>query len=346
MRAVLFAGFGEVPELATVPDPACPSAGIIVEVAATGLCRSDWHGWMGHDADIVVPHVPGHEFAGTVSAVGPAVRSCHIGDRVTAPFVCACGQCPTCLRGDFQVCERQTQPGFTGWGSFADYVVVDNADVNVVPLPDELDFVTAASLGCRYATAYRAVVRRGSAAPGEWLAVHGCGGVGLAAVQVAVAQGNQVVAVDTSTAARELALAFGATFALDPADVSVATAIRELTGGGAAASLDALGNPATFADSVRCLRRRGTHVQVGLAAGIGAIPESIVAAMIAGELQLVGSHGMAARDYPELIARIATGELDPSRLVQRTITLEDAGGELAAMGSRPGAGITVIDMSA
>jgi D-arabinose 1-dehydrogenase-like Zn-dependent alcohol dehydrogenase len=346
VRAVRYSAFGVLPELATVPEPDCPAAGIVVKVVATGLCRSDWHGWMGHDPDIALPHVPGHEFAGVVSAVGSAVRNCRVGDRITAPFVCACGNCATCLRGDFQVCERQTQPGFTQWGSFAEFVAVDNADVNVVALPDSLDFGTAASLGCRFATAYRAVVHRAAVAPGEWLAVHGCGGVGLAAVMIAVAQGNRVVAVDTSAAARELARAFGASAVLDPADGSVVAAIRELTGGGAAASLDALGSPSTFGDSVRCLRPRGTHVQVGLAAGIGAVPESIVAAVIAGELQLVGSHGMAARDYPELLARIAAGELDPARLVRRMIGLKQAPAELATMGSRPGAGITVIEISA
>ncbi len=189
-------------------------------------------------------------------------------------------------------------------------------------------------------------MHRAAAAPGEWLAVHGCGGVGLAAVMIAVAQGNRVIAVDTSGAARALASSFGAAAALDPAQAPVVPAIRELTGGGAAASLDALGSASTFLDSVGCLRPRGTHVQVGLAAGIGAVPESVVAAVIAGELQLVGSHGMAARDYPELLARIAAGELDPARLVQRIIGLDQAPAELATMGSRPGAGITVIEISA
>jgi alcohol dehydrogenase len=343
---VLFSAFGVLPELTTVPEPGCPAAGILVEVAASGLCRSDWHGWVGHDPDIALPHVPGHEFAGVVSAVGPEVRSCQVGDRVTVPFVSACGTCPTCMRGDLQVCERQTQPGFTHWGSFAEYVAIENAEVNVVVLPDSLDFATAASLGCRFATAYRAVVHRAAIPPGDWLAVHGCGGVGLAAVMTAVAQGNRVVAIDTSPAARDLARAFGASAVLDPADGPVVAAIRELTGGGAAASLDALGSPPTFHDSVRCLRPRGTHVQVGLAAGIGAVPESILAAVIAGELQLVGSHGMAARDYRELLDRIASGELDPARLVQRTIGLREAPQELATMGSRAGAGITVIEISA
>ena len=198
MRAVRVDAFGVVPTVLDVPDPSCPRDGVVVRVEATGLCRSDWHGWVGHDPDIRLPHVPGHEFAGVVVEVGPAVRSCRVGDRVTAPFVCACGTCPTCRRGDHQICERQQQPGFTYWGSFATYVVVPVADVNAVPLPDELPFDTAAALGCRFATAYRAFHAHARVPTGGWLAVHGCGGVGLSAVLIAVAAGVRVVAVDPS----------------------------------------------------------------------------------------------------------------------------------------------------
>nr|BFE83119.1 hypothetical protein GCM10020093_057200 [Planobispora longispora] len=178
---------------------------------ATGLCRSDWHGWQGHDADITrLPHVPGHELAGVLEAVGPEVRGWRPGDRVTIPFVAACGSCTACAAGDQQVCERQTQPGFTHWGSFAEYVAVENADVNLVALPPGMSFTTAASLGCRFATAFRAVVQVGGARPGEWVAVHGCGGVGLSAVMIAAAAGARVVAVDVSAEALRLAGEAGA----------------------------------------------------------------------------------------------------------------------------------------
>ncbi|WP_375492320.1 zinc-dependent alcohol dehydrogenase family protein [uncultured Jatrophihabitans sp.] len=347
MLAVRYSAFGQTPELVDVPAPHCPPDAVLVAVAATGLCRSDWHGWQGHDRDIVVPHVPGHEFAGVISAVGAEVTGWSVGERVTAPFVSACGRCPTCRRGDGQVCEAQTQPGFTHWGSFAEQVVVRNADVNLVALPDDMDFDTAAALGCRFATAYRAVVDRARAAPGDWVAVHGCGGVGLSAVMIAVAQGNRVVAVDTSAAARALAVELGAEQVLDPAQVEVASAIRDITGGGAAASLDALGSLPTLVGSVHCLRPRGTHVQIGLAAGVGPLPETVLAAAIAGELQLLGSHGMPARAYPAMLARIAGGELVPGRLVQRRISLSEAPGALAAMGTtQVGAGMTLIEVSA
>ena len=196
MRALFFDTFGGPLRVERVADPAPRPDGVVVRVAASGICRSDWHAWQGHDPDVVLPHVPGHELAGTVAAVGADVRGWAVGDRVTAPFVNACGRCDQCAAGEHQVCARQTQPGFTQWGSMAEYVALDVADVNLVAVPDGLHLTTAAALGCRYATAFRAVTRVGRVAPGQWVAVHGCGGVGLSAVQIAVAAGARVIAVD------------------------------------------------------------------------------------------------------------------------------------------------------
>ncbi|WP_339129450.1 zinc-dependent alcohol dehydrogenase family protein [Streptomyces sp. f51] len=344
MRAVVFERYGEPAGVREVADPVPAEHGVVVRVEATGLCRSDWHGWMGHDPDITLPHVPGHELAGVIEAVGAGVTGHRPGDRVTVPFVCACGSCPACAAGDQQVCERQTQPGFTHWGSFAQYVALDHADVNLIPLPPELSFATAASLGCRFATAFRAVVAQGRAAPGEWVAVHGCGGVGLSAVMIAAASGARVVAVDVSPAALDLARRFGAAECVDASAVAdPAEAVRELTGGGAHVSLDALGSPGTCAASVDGLRRRGRHVQVGLLPSpTGATPVPM-ARVIALELELLGSHGMAAHAYPPLLELVRSGVLRPDLLVTSAITLDAAPAALAAMGSAPGSGVTVIE---
>src|SRR3954449_779775 len=210
VRAVVLERFGAVPALADVPAPVCPPDGALVRVEATGLCRSDWHALAGHDPDVALPHVPGHEFAGVVAEVGERVERWHRGVRVTAPFVNACGSCAACSAGEQQVCERQRQPGFTHWGSFAERVVVDRADVNLVALPDAVDAVSAAALGCRFATAFRAVTQVGRLAAGELVAVHGCGGLGLSAVMVAAAAGARVVAVDVRPEALELARGAGA----------------------------------------------------------------------------------------------------------------------------------------
>ncbi|WNV75460.1 zinc-binding dehydrogenase [Geodermatophilus sp. DSM 44513] len=331
MRALVFDTFGGPLTVQDVPTPDPAPGGVVLRVGATGVCRSDWHAWQGHDPDVVLPHVPGHELAGTVAAVGAGVRRWRAGDRVTVPFVNACGRCAQCAAGQHQVCTRQTQPGSTHWGSMAEYVALDAADVNLVALPDGLTDATAAALGCRVATAFRAVVHVARVRPGEWVAVHGCGGVGLSAVQVAVAAGARVLAVDVSPAARHLAADLGAEHVLDgPA------AIAELTGGGAHVSLDAVGAVATCEDSVRCLRPRGRHVQVGLlppAQGRPAVPMDLV---VARELQVLGSHGMAAHAYPELLGLVAAGRLRPQALVTRELALDEAGAALAVVGRAPG----------
>ncbi|GGQ01582.1 zinc-dependent alcohol dehydrogenase family protein [Streptomyces mutabilis] len=344
MRAVVFERFGEPAEVREVADPRPSPHGVVVRVEATGLCRSDWHGWQGHDPDITLPHVPGHELAGVVEAVGDRVAGWRPGDRVTVPFVCACGSCGACAAGDQQVCERQTQPGFTHWGSFAEYVALDHADVNLVAVPEGMSYATAASLGCRFATAFRAVVQQGRVAAGEWVAVHGCGGVGLSAVMIAAASGARVVAVDVSVRALELARAFGAVECVDASRTpDTAAAVRDLTGGGAHLSLDALGSPVTCAASVNGLRRRGRHVQVGLLPSADGTTPVPMARAVALELELAGSHGMAAHTYPPMLELVRGGVLRPDLLVTSTIGLEAVPAALAAMGTAPGAGVTVIE---
>jgi D-arabinose 1-dehydrogenase-like Zn-dependent alcohol dehydrogenase len=345
MRAVLYDSFQHAPSLVTVADPACPDAGAVIEVVATGLCRSDWHGWMGHDPDIRLPHVPGHELTGVVAEVGPLVRDWSRGDRVTVPFVCACGDCDTCRRGEHQVCERQFQPGFTAWGSFAELVAIDRADVNLVRIPDGVDFETAASLGCRFASAYRAVVHHGHPDPGDWVVVHGCGGVGLSAVMIAAAHGARVMAVDVSVASLRLAEDVGATVTVNAAECDVVAVVRNVTGGGAQVSIDALGSVTTCQNSIDCLRTRGRHVQVGLMVAEDDMPRVPMAAVIARELEVLGSHGMAAHAYPAMLAEIVNGSLAPQILVRRRIGLDEAGDALAAMNDRPTPGITMIRVS-
>lgn len=342
MRAVLFHEFGALPELVDVPAPECEPSGVIIRVKATGLCRSDWHGWMGHDDGIRLPHVPGHELAGVIEEVGTEVTRWKAGDRVTVPFVCACGRCEQCLLGNQQVCDNQTQPGFTQWGSFAEFVAIAEADTNLVAIPPELDFAAAAALGCRFATAYRAVMTRGRVQAGEWVAVHGCGGVGLSAIMIAVAAGARVVAVDVSPQALALATELGAV-ALPGTD-NVVGRIRNITGGGAHLSLDAYGSVTTCENSIRSLRKRGRHLQVGLMLGDHATAPVPMDLVIAHELEILGSHGMAAHEYPAMLARIASGDIDPRMLVGRTITLEEAPDALATMDGSSHPGMTVIEL--
>ncbi len=345
MRAVVYESFGGPLWISQVADPAVPNDGLVVKVEASGICRSDWHGWLGHDPDITAfPHVPGHELAGTVVEVGRNVTRWKQGDRVTLPFVCGCGTCPQCLSGNHHICDRQFQPGFTGWGSFAEYVAVRYADVNLVRLPEEMSFVTAASLGCRFSTSYRALVAQAQVVPEQWVAVHGCGGVGLAAIMIAYAQGARVVAVDIDDEVLQLVKWLGATVAINArAHGDIVQSIREIAGGGAHVSIDALGSVATCSNSILCLRKQGRHIQVGLLAGDDYLPRIPMHAVIARELQIYGSHGMQASRYSELLEMIVSGKLDPKAMVGRTIPLEDVPQALEAMGGFGGIGITVVD---
>ncbi len=347
MRAVVYREYAGTPTMTEVPDPDCPDDGVLVAVRATGVCRSDWHAWMGHDP-VPLPQIPGHELAGVVAAVGPRVTRWRVGDRVTVPFACGCGRCEQCASGETQVCPNQTQPGFTGPGSFADLVALHAADTNLVALPAEVDDIAAASLGCRFATAFRALTVHGRVREGDWLAVHGCGGVGLAAVMVGVALGARVVAVDVAPIALERARELGAEVVVDATqEADPAPSVRAATGGGAHVSVDAFGSATTAACSVRCLRPRGRHVQVGLLLGGDAAAPLPMDRVLAQELEVYGSHGMPARDYPAMLDLVAQGRLLPHLLVGRVIPLEEAGAALAAMG-RPAttSGMTVVSLPA
>jgi alcohol dehydrogenase len=343
MKAVYFERFCEPPKLANLPDPQPAEDGVVVKVEATGLCRSDWHGWMGHDADIVLPHVPGHELAGTVAAVGRLVTRWKEGDRVTVPFVGGCGHCAECNSGNHQVCETQFQPGFTAWGSFAEYVAIGYADTNLVRLPDSMDFATAAGLGCRFVTSFRAIVDQARVQPGEWVAVHGCGGVGLSAIMIANAMGANVVAVDLDDEKLALARNLGALASVNGrATTDVPGAIRDITSGGAHVSVDALGHPATLSNSILCLRRRGRHVQVGLLLGDQSRPPVPMDRVIGWELELKGSHGMQAHRYGAMFNMIETGKLQPEKLIGRRLSLAEAPQALMEMDRFAGVGIGII----
>ena len=343
MRAVVYRAFSGPLEIEQVPDPVPPAGGVVLKVMASGVCLSDWHGWQGNDPDIVLPHVPGHELAGTVEAVGEGVTRWHSGDRVTLPFVCGCGHCPQCDSGNQQVCDHQFQPGFTHWGSFAEYVAIHYADANLVRLPDDMDFPTAASLGCRFATSFRAIVDQGRVSEGEWVVVHGCGGVGLSAIMIANALGARVVAVDISNEKLEFARLIGAA-ALVSANTTadVADAVRDATDGGAHVSVDAIGNAGACFNSIDGLRKRGRHIQIGLMTGDAQTPRIPMHKVIANELEIRGSHGMQAYRYDEMLAMITAGSLSPERLIGQTIDLDESIAALTSMHDFDTTGVTII----
>ena len=326
-----------------VPDPVPPNGGVVVRVLATGLCRSDWHAWAGHD-EISLPHVPGHELAGVVVAVGSGVSRSSAGDRVTVPFVEGCGRCEWCRSGSAQVCPDQQQPGFTHWGSFAQYVALYAADTNLVALPDGVTAEAAASLGCRFATAYRALTGRAGLASGEWVTVIGAGGVGLSAVMIAKALGARVVAVDRGPGALAAATALGADHVLTAGGArDIPGLVREVTGGGSHVAVNAVGSEQTCVDSILSLRRRGRHVQVGLLPPAIGHPRLPMARVIGWELDLLGAHGMAAADYPGMLSLIERGDVRPQDLIERVIGLDEACALLPVFDTASPAGMTMID---
>ncbi len=344
MRAAVFEEFRRPLTIQNVPDPVASHDGVVVQVKANGICRSDWHGWMGHDPDIHLPHVPGHELAGIVVEVGKEVKQWLVGDRVTVPFAVGCGHCAQCLAGNQHICDNYFQPGFTAWGSFAQYVALRYADTNLVRLPDEMDFVESASLGCRFTTAFRAVVAQGRVTPGEWLAVHGCGGLGLAAVMIGVAMGANVIGVDIKDDALEFAKSLGAAHVLNARkEDQVYKAIQAITGGGAQVSIDALGSLETCRNSVLCLRKRGRHVQVGLMLSDYMNAPLPMNQVISKELEILGSHGMQAHAYEPMMSMILSGKLKPKALIKRTVSLDESIAELEAMSDYQGIGVTVIN---
>ncbi len=342
MRAMIMDALAEPLEVREVPAPTAPAGGVVVEVHATGLCKSDWHAWVGHD-DVALPHVPGHELAGLIAEVGTGVRGWSVGDRVTVPFVMGCGECEWCRGGNAQVCPRQEQPGFTQWGSFAERVVVRAADTNLVAIPDGVSFEAAAALGCRFATAYRALTGRARVRADEWVTVVGAGGVGLSAVMIGAALGARVIAVDRTPAALEVARRLGAEHTILADGTDVPAAVAALSEGGSHVSIDAVGSAQTARDAVLSLRRRGRHVQIGLLPTDDGMTPMPMARAIAWELDLLGSHGMAAVDYPEMLDLIARGVLRPQDLVERVVGLQEAAEMLPRMDTAAPAGMTMID---
>jgi alcohol dehydrogenase len=343
MKAALYNEFQGPISIANVIDPNPSEFGVVIKVEASGLCLSDWHGWMGHDPDIVLPHVPGHELAGTIMSVGKKVKNWRAGQRITVPFVGGCGSCTYCLEGNQQVCDFQFQPGFTAWGSFAEFVAIDYADINLVELPADMNFLEAAALGCRFITAYRGVREQGKLTSDQTIAVHGCGGVGLSVIQIAKGIGAKVIAIDINEQKCNLAKDLGADYTINAATTDVVQAVKELSGGGVHVSVDALGHSITCINSIMGLRKRGKHIQIGLMTESHAAPSIPMANIVANELEILGSHGMQAHKYPEMFNFIDKAGINLGNMIAKTISLEEVPVHLPKMYENSSSGITVVN---
>ena len=210
MRAAILAAHGAPLAVTAVPKPAAGPGQLLVRLEACGICHSDVHIWRG---DVRPPHAPvpfilGHEGVGVVEAIGAGVEGWSVGDRVGVPWLHdTCMRCDECRDGEESFCQHQRAHGLNVPGGFAEYVVADAGFA--VPLPAAVDPVLTAPVMCAGVTAYGAIRRAGLKA-GESLAVFGCGGLGLYAVQIAARLGAHVLAVDRDPAKLAHARLYGA----------------------------------------------------------------------------------------------------------------------------------------
>lgn len=347
MKAAVFEQFGGPLKVhSDWSDPECGPGDAIIKVEACGICRSDytlWNGgmeWLG-----LVPPLPavlGHEYCGVVEEVGGSVTGFRKGDRVVSPFGHACGKCEFCDDGHQNVCADIQIPSMHYTGGYAAYTKVANADVNLVKLPDAIGYPEAAGMGCRFVTAYHGVVDQAAVKPGEWVAVFACGGVGLAAVNIASALGAKVVAVSRNEGKLGLAKQLGAVHAVQ-AGAKAAEEVVELTGGGAHVSVDALGASETAIPAIMSLRVRGRHLRLGMSNksdnGQIGVPVDVI---LFRELSVMGSFGMQAARFPEMLGMVEAGKLNLGLLVGNTVALEEAGDVLASMAGYDTVAMSVI----
>ncbi|MFQ6552105.1 zinc-dependent alcohol dehydrogenase family protein [Aestuariibius insulae] len=340
MRAAVLREYNAPLSIEDVSDPDCPPDGVVLKVLACGICRSDWHGWTGEHPRVKPGQIGGHEYCGEVVEAG-ADAQFDKGDVLIAPFILACGTCPSCRAGEQTTCPDQRLPGFIEPGAFAEYIAVPR-DHNLSRLPDSLEPKLAAGLGCRVTTAWHALTGRAALQAGEWLAVHGTGGIGLSALILGQALGARVAVVDIVPEKLDLARALGAEAAFDARQGDIAAEIREATGGGAHVSVEALGIPETVNASLECLRPLGRHVQVGMPVGHTARMEVNMAAVYAGNLALYGTRGMPPWRYPSLLGLIEAGRVDITPLIAREVRLSDVSDELALFNGPAPPGTAVI----
>lgn len=343
MRAAVVRDFNEDLSIETVEDPSCPENGVVLEVAACGVCRSDFHGWVGGHPKVTHGSILGHEYCGTVVEAGAKAKH-KIDDKLIAPFILGCGDCPACQTGHSNTCESAIVPGFGAPGAYAEFVAVP-FDHNLVHLPEKISEALAAGLGCRVTTAWHALTDRANVRAGEWVAVHGTGGIGLSALLLAKMLGARVIVVDVVQEKLDHALTLGADAAVNAASQDVPEAIREITKGGAQVSLEALGIAQTTNASVECLATLGRHVHVGMPAGDGMM-EVNMRAIYSKQLAFYGTRGMPAWKYPSLLEMIERGDVDLTPMLDREVTLSGASAELRAMKgpTRPGTAV-ITDFS-
>lgn len=320
MRAAVFEGPGRPLVVTEVPTPTIRPTELLVRVAACGICHTDLH-YIDHNVPTFKspPLILGHETSGIVAEVGSEVQGFRPGDRVLLPAVLTCGQCAQCRRGRENICERMVMFGNHVDGAYAEFVAAPAKDVFFVP--DEIPLEEAAIIADAMSTPFHAVTVRGRVQPGDWVAVIGCGGVGLNVVQIASAVGARVIAIDLVEEKLVLATALGAQHTINArAAEQVPKMVKKLTDGGVDVAVEAVGAPRTIALAFDTIRRGGRLVLVGYSA----TPAELNAAKtMFFEMEIVGSLGCRPVDYPRLIAMVQAGKLRTAPLISHRLALEE-----------------------
>ena len=322
MRAAIFEGSGRPLVVAELPRPVPGPGEALVKVAACGFCHTDLH-YLDHAVPTAKPPplVLGHEISGIVEELGPGRSSRSVGDRVLVPSVLPCGDCVQCRAGRGNICPRLQMPGNHRDGGFAEYVLAPARDL--VEVPAGLDLARSAVIADALTTPYHAVVRRARVRAGDWVVVVGCGGVGINAVQFAVAAGAHVIAVDLRAEKRETALQLGACDALDPTELpDLARSVRTRTGGGADVALEVVGKPETVTLALSTLRRGGRLCVVGYSDAAVPIPLN---RLMFFEYEIVGSLGCRPVDYPRVIEMVRQGQVNLEAVTSGTLPLDRIG---------------------
>jgi alcohol dehydrogenase len=352
MRGAVLKEYGEPLEIEERDTPTIDDDEVLVKTEACGICRSDWHGWQGDYAwldggAVTKGNILGHEPAGTILETGANIENFAEGDQVVVPFNIVCGKCNKCRDGDSHMCENLLNYGFDDGaqpGAFGTHLRIPNADFNLARIPEGISAHEMAGLGCRYITSYHAIADRSGIDAGDWVAVHGCGGIGLSAVNVATALGGNVIAVDLEDDKLKLAEEMGAVETVNGTDIEdVPGEIQTITNGGAQISVDGLGIRTTCLNSINSVERTGTHVQIGITTSEeeGRI-DMPIDYMLHSEIDCITAKGFQPHRYGEIFRLMHEGKIHPEKLVTKHVSLDDINDRLEAMTDFETKGVEVI----
>ena len=320
---------------------------VLIRTVAAGLCHSDLH-FIEGSYPTVMPAVLGHESAGVVEQVGSEVHTVKVGDHVITCLSAYCGHCDYCLTGHLSLCtspetkrDKDAEPRlrqadaamaqFLNLSSFAEQMLIH--EHACVAIRKDMPLDRAALIGCSVMTGVGAVMHTSNVRPGETVAVIGCGGVGLAAINgAAIAGAGRIIAVDMVGSKLNLAKEFGATDVINAADGDPVKQVQELTKGGVHHSFEAIGLKATTEQAFKMLRRGGTANVIGMIP-VGTMIE-IHGVEFLGEKRIQGSMMGSNRfpvDMPRLVDFYMSGKLKLDELISRRIKLEQVNEGFADM---------------